>query len=948
MSVSPEPLDVGPSSTAVRPSESPPASTPSQRADEPVAGGVRARGARFGAWFADVLRSMRTGTPRRASFARGVGLLGGLATAAAVGLGDGIATLVRAPAGTLSWRSAVLVLLHSVAVLATFGLFIGSSQEVLLASARRRPRLVAFGHALIDGPRRWFAPNHRAALAVVMGGLYFALVAGPVLPFSYSVIEKFHSHVLAACAIFLCVATMAVVGAAVVTMIAWPVGWMLERAGPFASPGMIVSLVLAAAIWQTRRFILLNTHAFGAIDAIPVVIGGAALGVDAIVLGVVARAMRKRGRPPRVTTVAAFSVAAVVAFGISALTFGSRQTVASAVFSYSKITGSLVRVLQRVIDVDHDRYGALFGGGDCNDRNAAIHPGARDIPDNGIDENCTGADARHEDDLGDGRMVQVVGPLANVQPSFVLISIDAVRPDHVGAYGYRRNTTPNIDRFAREAAVFTNAYCTSPRSLRSFTSIWVGRYPALIHWGLDNQYLDLLPENATLAEQLTRSGYTSVGLSNADYFHRTAGFFQGFTEWHEPTNEWKGDVWEEVTRANTFLETHANDAHPFFMWAHMMEPHDGYRHWPEHNFGTASVDDYDSEIARADDATGRVLAVVDRIAAQRPVVVAIFSDHGEAFGEHGYYNHSSDLHEEQARVMLIVRGPGIAPGQRRSLTSLMDLNPTILNYVGRPVEQPVDARSLVPVLQNPNAPYVGGSWRDHLFLEVSPDGLIPFEQKGLIAPPYKLIYDVARGLFQLYDLSHDPRENANLVDDDPVLANRMRERLLSWVDASSLPSNRSDDIIAANRLSAPPVRFDVPLHVRFGEVVELIGADIPTPRVRHDEVLRVVLYYRVLRATADPYWIHTIFNATDGGGSGWRFQASHHPIHGRYSTSRWIPGEILRDEIPLRVEPEIRATRYAIDVKFQADNWGPVLMPDGHTAPGDPNSVRVGTFEVVP
>ena len=112
-------------------------------------------------------------------------------------------------------------------------------------------------------------------------------------------------------------------------------------------------------------------------------------------------------------------------------------------------------------------------------------------------------------------MVNVVGPLANSRPSFVFLSIDAVRPDHVGAYGYRRNTTLNIDRFARDAARFTNVYCTSPRSLRSITSIWVGRYPSLIHWGLDNQYLELLPDNVTLASQLTEAGYVSAGLSNA-------------------------------------------------------------------------------------------------------------------------------------------------------------------------------------------------------------------------------------------------------------------------------------------------------------------------------------------------------------------------------------------------------------------------------------------------
>ncbi|MEI8254434.1 MAG: hypothetical protein WCJ30_02050, partial [Deltaproteobacteria bacterium] len=250
--------------------------------------------------------------------------------------------------------------------------------------------------------------------------------------------------------------------------------------------------------------------------------------------------------------------------------------------------------------------------------------------------------------------------------------------------------------------------------------------------------------------------------------------------------------------------------------------------------------------------------------------------------------------------------------------------------------------------QDPATPYVGGNWRDHLFMEVSPDGMIPLEQKGLLAPPYKLIYDVSRGLYQLYDLSRDPLENTNLVDDDHALAARLRERLLSWVDASSLPTNRSDDLIAQNRLAAPPAHMDVPLNVRFGNIVELIGMDIPTPRVRHGETLRVVFYYRVLRATSEPYWIHVFFEAQDGGGAGRPFQAVHFPIHGRYRTTQWIPGEIIRDEVPLRVEPEIRAARYDIVVKMQADNWGAIATPDSHLRPGDATMVQLGSLQVVP
>jgi arylsulfatase A-like enzyme len=111
----------------------------------------------------------------------------------------------------------------------------------------------------------------------------------------------------------------------------------------------------------------------------------------------------------------------------------------------------------------------------------------------------------------------------------VLLSIDAMRPDHMSAYGYRRPTTPNLDRFARGAARFTNAYCASPRSLRSFASLMVGRYASMVEWGNDVQFPPLQEANVTLAEKLRRRVLTAA-MHNTSYFGHTAGFFQGFDE----------------------------------------------------------------------------------------------------------------------------------------------------------------------------------------------------------------------------------------------------------------------------------------------------------------------------------------------------------------------------------------------------------------------------------
>ncbi len=193
----------------------------------------------------------------------------------------------------------------------------------------------------------------------------------------------------------------------------------------------------------------------------------------------------------------------------------------------------LARGLQRVVDLDRDGYSAVFNGGDCDDRDARIYPTAIDEPGNGIDENCSGRDAVLDVQESDGHFAPLPAGFETARPCFVLLSIDAMRPDHMGAYGYRRPTTPELDRFAAEAARFTHAYTASPRSLRSFGAIWTGRYASQIEWGSDHQYPALEASNVTLAEILPDAGYATVMFNNGNYFARTPGFYQGFGENHE-------------------------------------------------------------------------------------------------------------------------------------------------------------------------------------------------------------------------------------------------------------------------------------------------------------------------------------------------------------------------------------------------------------------------------
>jgi len=879
---------------------------------------------------------------------RGVGVLAGVAAFAAVGVADGCVAIARLPRGAMPALVQPLVVLHSVAILLTVGFAWGLFGEALLAAGRSVPLLRRFGAWVVAGPRRWFAPDPVAAHALVSAFLAVAIVVGPVFPVTLFAVTRFHAQGLMALAAMLSVVAGLGLAGVVVVLLAPLLTRLMRALGRFASLGAVASVGLVAVVAQSIRFCVINWSWMHALDWGAGAVELALLVGNLVALAALAAWRARRGRALARRWIAALAAFSVACFALSAFTFGARQTVATTVFTRSVVARHLARGLQRVVDLDRDGYSAVFNGGDCNDRDARVHPGAWDRPGNGVDENCSGHDAVTRSEDGDGHFTEPPAAYRSERASFVLLSIDAMRPDHMGCYGYRRPTTPELDRFAATAARFTHAYTASPRSLRSFGSVWTGRYASQIAWGSDHQYPALEPSNVTLAEILRDAGYATAMFNNGNYFGRTPGFFQGFEESHEsPQTGYKDDVNVEVEGVVRWLDARASSPQPFFLWAHIMEPHEPYRdHTEPRDFGHAPMDRYDEEIARADQAARRVLDAVDALQSRnptRPVVVMVIGDHGEAFGEHGVFHHSFDLHEEAVRVPLLVRGPGIEPGPRAALSSLMDLHPTMLNLAGLTLAEPTPARSLVPPLLDPRVPYVGGPWRSHLYAEVTPDGVYPAEQRALIAPPYKLLWDLRNGTWELFDLARDPREVVNLFDARPSVARSLRDRLTGWIEGTT--ANRSQNIIEAARLHSPP-KPQHPTRIRFGEVFELLGYDMPEARVAVGGTFRLTLYYRVLQRTEAPYAMDVTFAAQDGGGVWPTLRARHQPIQGRYPTTQWAPGEILRDDVVLVVEREVRAARFFVRFHAESDEPGSRLTPSRDARPD--KTVELGSLEIVP
>jgi arylsulfatase A-like enzyme len=402
-------------------------------------------------------------------------------------------------------------------------------------------------------------------------------------------------------------------------------------------------------------------------------------------------------------------------------------------------------------------------------------------------------------------------PLSS-RPDILLITIDSLRADALGSYGYRRQTSPNLDEFARGAVLITDAIAQAPFTKASVASLMTGLLPGTHktytsskpagsimkrggHVKGPFELTDALPaELTTLAEALKASGYRTVGLITNPYLIADFGYDQGFSHYRFFNN---GEVYTrapEVLREALKIFT-APRSGPVFVWVHLMDIHNPYRPGepyramfrPDSPPQIISEEEiapavriegsrdvrlyrarYDACIRDVDASLGAFFAALRRANAWDSTAVVVSADHGEEFYEHAHMGHNTSLFDAQVRVPLLMKIPGIRPARLRMAAQVMDLYPTLIHLGTGRAAPASHGNDLIPVLLSERQA------ERYAFAE------LPGKAWTVRSLDWKLVSSMPR-TGQLYHVSVDPGEIRDVAFDEQRQVVQLRQVLAGMI-----------------------------------------------------------------------------------------------------------------------------------------------------------------------
>jgi arylsulfatase len=409
----------------------------------------------------------------------------------------------------------------------------------------------------------------------------------------------------------------------------------------------------------------------------------------------------------------------------------------------------------------------------------------------------------------------------------IVIAVDTLRADHLGAYGHTRPTSPAIDRWIQSGRLYELALAPSPWTLPSFASLLTGQIPArhaageIIDPAGARNVLKLDSGVRTLPEVLRENGFSTGAIANNVFLAPQFGLHRGFDHYDfvfrsEETTRRADEV---TDRALRWIDLRESDS--VFLFVHYMDAHMNYdappgfrgrftaefqgetrlRHpvdqlW-EIRSGALALSDvdrqfvaaaYDEEIAFLDAQIERLRAGLEERGLLERALIVLTSDHGEELFEHGGFEHGHALWQEVVRVPLVFWGPMVAPGREQQPVSLIDIAPTLLDVAGIPIPEGVEGISL------------GANLRD---AEPIPQRTFTFElplwgpkRIGALRWPHKFESLPDSDRHRLFDLDADPEERDNVGPRRPAIRERLRTELTTRLET-------------ARALRGPPKQADV-------------------------------------------------------------------------------------------------------------------------------------------